>query len=183
MYSYKDIGFRPIDESDLEKLRVFHNHNETNLFLGRAELFSSLDQIQWWRMMSVSRTNRTYCIIKDTYDNIIGVLRTNNIDHINKNCEIGIDLIPECRNKGYGYKSYKMILEYLFNHCGMYMVYLRYIAFNEKAGRLYESLGFIKTGIFPEYIFRNGKYWDYILMCMTVQQYNEFHGREEERRK
>ena len=178
MYLYEDIGFRPVDESDLEKLRIFHNKNETTLFLGRAELFSSLDQLQWWKMMSVSQSNRTYCIIKDTYENIIGVLRTNNIDHINKNCEIGIDLFPEYRNKGYGYKSYQMILEYLFNHVGMHTAYLRYVAFNEKAGRLYDKLGFIKTGLFPEYIFRRGKFWDYILMCMTVERYRELYIRK-----
>ncbi len=166
MYRYEDIGFRPIDEADLEKLRIFHNENETMLFLGRAEIFTSHDQLQWWKMMSGSPTNRTYC-------DIIGVLRTNNIDHVNKNCEIGIDLLPECRGKGDGYKSYGMALEYLFDHLGMHTVYLRYIAFNEKAGKLYEKLGFVRTGLFPGYIFRYRKFWDYILMCMTVEQYQE----------
>ena len=175
MYHYEDIGFRPIDESDLEKLRIFHNENETMLFLGRAELFSSLDQLQWWKMMSSSPTNRTYCIIKDSYKNVIGVLRNNNIDHINKNCEVGIDLLPEFRGKGHGYKSYKTALEYLFDHLGMHTVYLRYIAFNEKAGKLYEKLGFRRTGVFPEYLFRYGNFYDYILMCMTVAQYTELY--------
>ena len=175
MYRYEHIGFRAIDEADLEKLRIFHNESETVLFLGRAEIFTSLEQRQWWNMMSCSATNRTFCIIKDSYKDIIGVLRTNNIDHINKNCEIGIDLLPEFRAKGDGYKSYKMALEYLFDHFGMHTVYLRYIAFNEKAGKLYEKLGFLRTGLFPEYIFRYGKYWDYILMSMTVEQYKELY--------
>lgn len=177
MYRYEDIGFRSIDEGDLEKLRIFHNEKETMLFLGRAELFSSLDQLQWWKMMSVSSTNRTYCIFKDSYEKIIGVLRINNVDHLNKNCEIGVDLFPEFRGKGDAYKSYKMVLEYLFCHSGMHTVYLRYIAFNDKAGKLYNKLGFLKTGLFSEYIFRHGKFWDYILMCMTVEQYMDLYKR------
>ena len=173
MYRYEDIGFRAIDEVDLEKLRIFHNENETMLFLGRVEIFSSPDQLQWWKMMSCSPTNRTYCIIKESYKQVIGVFRNNNIDHINKNCEIGIDLLPEFRGKGDGYKSYKMALEYLFDHMGMHTVYLRYIAFNDKAGKLYEKLGFMEAGLYPEFIFRYGKFCDYILMCMTFEQYKE----------
>jgi RimJ/RimL family protein N-acetyltransferase len=178
MYRYEDIGFRAIDEADLEKLRVFHNESETMLFLGRAEIFSSLEQLQWWKTMSCSTTNRTYCIVKNLHTHVIGALRTNNIDHINKNCEIGIDLLPEFRGKGEGHKSYRMGLEYLFDHLGMHMVYLRYIAFNERAGNLYEKLGFVRTGLFPEYIFRYGKFWDYILMSMTLERYKALYKHE-----
>jgi RimJ/RimL family protein N-acetyltransferase len=175
MYKYENIGFRPIDEKDLERLRCFHNSNDTTLFLGKAELFSSVEQLKWWESMSLSYHNRSYCIVKDTYENIIGMFRNNNIDHINKNCEIGIDLLPEFRSKGYGYLSYRMVLEYLFLHVGMNSIYLRFIAFNENAQALYEKLGFEKTGFFPEFIFRHGKYWDYVLMSMTAKKFKELY--------
>ena len=180
MYRYDNIGFRPVDKTDLEKLRVFHNNADTNLYLGKVELFSQSEQIAWWESMSKSSTNRTYCIVSETYENIIGVMRTNSIDHVNKNVEIGVDIFPEYRDKGNAKKSYKMILEFLFNHSAMHTIYLRYISFNNAAEKLYESIGFKRTGLFPEYIFRKGKYYDYILMSMTVGDYRKIYGAKEE---
>jgi RimJ/RimL family protein N-acetyltransferase len=57
----------------------------------------------------------------------------------------------------------------------MNTIYLRFIAFNENAKTLYEKLGFVKTGFFPEFIFRHGRYWDYILMSMTTKQFKELY--------
>jgi len=172
MYHFENIGFRPIEEDDLYVLKNNHNYNDILLFLGHAELFSMTDQESWWATLVNNPKTKAYCIVKNPLSQeTIGIFRQTNIDHINKNCEIGIDIFLDCRGQGYGYKSYRMVLEYLFQHMGMNCVYLRYIDFNERAKRLYDKLGFKETGRFPEFIYRHGKYWDYVLMCMTRRQY------------
>ena len=84
---------------------------------------------------------------------------------------IGLDIVPTLRRRGYGRASYRMLLEYLFLHFNMHMVYLRVGEFNGQAKALYERLGFVEGGAFKEYLYRHGRYWDYILMCMTKEQY------------
>ena len=69
--------------------------------------------------------------------------------------------------------SYQGLLSYLFNHYNMNMVYLRYIPTNITAANLYTSLGFKETGYLKDFIYRDGKYMDYKIMCLSKSEYQE----------
>lgn len=99
-------------------------------------------------------------------------MRIQDIHFDNKHCEIGIDITSEVQRQGFATKCYKMILEYLFMHKNMHMVYLRFCDYNKKARTLYEKIGFKYSGKYPEYIYRYGKYWDYIIMYMIEKDYS-----------
>ena len=103
MYQYEDIGFRPVDEQDLEIIRKNRNESSTLLNLGTADLVSCEQQKAWWSGVSISRYQQWHCIIKDNYASMIGVLRFQNIDHVNRTVEVGADIFPEFRSKGYGH--------------------------------------------------------------------------------
>lgn len=171
MFVYQNVGFRPIDAGDLETLRALHNDMETLLQLGTVEMVSSEQQAEWWRNLSGNRTDGRFSIVDVASGAVIGMLRVQNIDAVNAHCEIGLDIVPAHRGKGYGTASYRMILEYLFMHYNMHMVFLRVAEFNERARKLYDRLGFTETGRYKEYLYRHGRYWDYILMTMTREQY------------
>ena len=167
MYKYQDIGFRPIEKKDLEALRKLHNDMSTALQMGTVDFYSDEDQLKWWESGVSNERNKRFAIVLNETDEVIGRLRILNIDNINSNCEIGLDIVPELRGKGYGKKSYEMVLDFLFNQWNMHLVYLKVADFNPTAKKLYESIGFEYTGKFPEYLYRNGKYWDYLLMSIV----------------
>lgn len=171
MYKFEDIGFRPIDESDLDIIRKNRNDSDTLLNLGCIDLVNSEQQKAWWLSISRSKTNQWHCITYKKYENTIGVLRFQNIDYINKSIEIGADIFSEYRGKGFGEKTYKMALEYLFYHFNMNCVYLKVAEFNRKAITLYQKIGFQKTGCIPKSIYRKGKYWDNNIMALTADKY------------
>ena len=124
-------------------------------------------------MLNITQKNKNFTIVTTESENILGVIRIYNIDPVNSNCEIGVDIVKFYRNKGYGTKSYNMVLKYLFEHLNINMAYLKVIENNEAAIPLYEKIGFIKTGYFKDYMYRYGKYWNYNIMCITK---NEFYG-------
>ena len=64
-----------------------------------------------------------------------------------------------------------MILEYLFMHFNMHMVYLRVGEFNIQAENLYKNIGFLETGRYREYMYRHGRHWDYIIYTMLKSDY------------
>ena len=171
MITFKDIGFRPIDREDLEIIRKMHNDPQILLFLGDVTLVNSTQQLAWWEHMSAGRKNLQFCICYQRPDKVIGVWRLQNFDQNNRVCEVGVDIFPAYQHKSYGAKAYRMILCYLFEHYNLHMVYLRAAAFNTKAISLYEKIGFKETGRITESIYRHGKYWDNILMCMTKDEY------------
>jgi RimJ/RimL family protein N-acetyltransferase len=171
MYIRGNIGFRPIEESDLEILRALHNEMSTLLQLGNIDLASRSEQLAWWKSLANSPRAKRYTLVDVEKDRIIGLLRVLNIEEGNRNCEVGLDIVPDLRGHGYGKASYETALEYIFQHWNMHMVYLKVGDFNDRARSLYKSLGFEDTGHFKEYLYRHGRYWDYLVMCMTRDAY------------
>ncbi len=178
MYRYKDLAFRAIEREDLEPLRLLHNEMDTFANLASIDLVDEPGQEEWWRNLHKNKKDKRYVIVSaHDRSEIIGRLRIQNIDELNRNCEIGLDIVPQMRGKGYGQMACEMALHFLFNHYHMNLVYLRYVDYNTATFKLNSNLGFKETGRFPQYFFRYGKYWDYVLMSMTADEYFERYGR------
>lgn len=172
MYRYEDLAFRIIEQKDLEILRNLHNDDSTFLNLLNIELVDEEGQIEWWKNLHLKKDEKRYVIcLSGEPDTLIGRLRIQHINHNHNNCEIGLDIFPQYRNQGYGTRSYKMILEFLFLHFNMNMVYLKVGDFNPAAIKLYTKIGFRETGRLPEYFYRHGKYHDYIIMSIVKKEY------------
>ncbi len=174
MYKYKDIAFRVIEKEDLDILRKLHNNPTTWENLLNIDFIDEEDQLEWWKSLHKKKNDKRYviCFAENTKE-IIGRLRIQNINWKHHNCEVGLDILPKYRGKGYGKKSYKMLLEFSFNHFNMNMVYLKVADFNPNAKSLYEKVGFKETGRLPKFYYRHGKYWDYIIMSITKDEFKE----------
>lgn len=172
MYIYQDIAFRVIEKEDLEILRKLHNDPSTYLNLLNIDFIDEEGQIEWWKNLHKKKDDKRYVIcFAGKPEQIIGRLRIQNINYAHNNCEVGLDIMPEYRSKGFGIKSYEMLLEFLFKHLNMNMVYLKVADFNPNAKKLYEKVGFKETGRLPQFYFRHEKYWDYIIMAITFENY------------
>lgn len=172
MFIYEDIAFRVIEKDDLEILRRLHNDPTTWINLYNINFVDEEDQIEWWKNLNKKKNDKRYVIcFAENPKEIIGRLRIQNINWNHNNCEVGLDILPEYRGKCYGKKSYEMLLNFLFNHYNMHMVYLKVADFNPNAKKLYEKIGFKVTGFLPEYFYRKGKYWNYIIMSLTKEEY------------
>lgn len=102
-----------------------------------------------------------------------GIVRVDNIDDTNRNCYVGIDIVEEFRGLGFARASYKWLLTYLFNHRNMNAIYAEVLSYNEISSGLLRTLGFSDTGFFPQKVFRDGKYWDYLLLSLTRDKFQE----------
>ncbi len=172
MYIYQDIAFRVIEKEDLEILRKLHNDPSTYVNLLNIDLVDEERQIEWWKNLHKKTDDKRYVIcFADKPEEIIGRLRIQNINYLHHNCEVGLDIMPEYRGKGFGLKSYRMLLEFLFKHLNMNVVYLKVADFNPNAKKLYEKVGFKETGRLPQFYYRHSRYWDYIIMSLKKEEY------------
>ena len=177
MYICDDIAFRIIEKRDLGALRKLNNDPDTYPNLLSMSLVDEESQVLWWKSLCNSSKDKHYVICK-AYDpeELIGRLRYQHIDHLHKNSEVGLDIFPEYRSKGLGKKCYKLALQYLFEQLNMHLVYLRVASFNDIAISLYKKCGFIETGVYPEFFYRNGLYHDFIVMSMLRDTYQKIYG-------
>ena len=67
-------------------------------------------------------------------------------------------------SKGYGSEAMRIIARYAFEELGLNRISLNVFAYNERAIRSYEKVGFKVEGRVREAVHRDGKRWDVIFM-------------------
>ena len=169
-----EIYLRMFEKEDLpfiHKLRA----DEANFALTlRVKDFVSLDDSKAWLEHKMRKTeNYKYFAIclKDT-NKVIGFISLNNIDLINRNAECGgLVIAEEYASQGVGQLTSNLILDYVYGHLGLNLLYLYIQEDNISSQKLGEKLGFKRTGYIPEFSYKNYKYHNVYIYALTRQEY------------
>ncbi len=102
----------------------------------------------------------------------IGTVSLRNLDFKNRNAELAI-LIgePENRGQGLGGEVLSALLDYAFGELGLYRVYLRVLAYNEPAIRLYRRLGFRGEGRLRAQVWREDTWHDVLVFGLLRDEW------------
>ncbi len=101
--------------------------------------------------------------IKD--DSLIGFVSLHSIEWNNQTALMSIGIgEPDYWGKGYGLDAMRLILRYAFYELNLHRVGLHVSAYNTRAIRLYEKVGFKHEGSIRDFIFRDGQRYDDIFM-------------------
>lgn len=180
MFWHKDIGFRPIEKRDLESVRQLRNEPSTYLYLSDVTQITPEMQEKWFESISKSKDKAYFSIFKEEKDfpisyegDFLGIIRMDQIDHINRSIRVGCDIVPKERGKGYGTKAFEAVLKFCFGHMGMHRLWLLTLENNKVAKKLYKNAGFQEEGRFRESIWRDGKWNDCIVMSILEDEYRK----------
>jgi RimJ/RimL family protein N-acetyltransferase len=112
-----------------------------------------------------SRT-RVVLAIEDKSDGaLVGFVYLNNIDWFARNAEFGILIGERSRHgKGLAREALSLIADYAFESLNLHKLYLRVVAFNKRALRLYRAFGFADEGVQRQQAYLRGRYYDVVLM-------------------
>ncbi len=98
-------------------------------------------------------------------DVLIGTTGLHRIDARDRKAIYGIVIGDKSAwGKGYGTEVTGLMLEYAFLTLNMNRVALEVIEFNERGIRCYEKVGFSREGVLRHDAYREGRYWDTIVM-------------------
>jgi RimJ/RimL family protein N-acetyltransferase len=78
---------------------------------------------------------------------------------------------PSAWNKGYGTEAAHLILAYAFDVLNLNSVQLGVNADNTRAVRSYEKVGFVREGVRRQFVYRNGRYYDSVMMSVLRDEY------------
>lgn len=90
----------------------------------------------------------------------VGAAEIVNIRWYNHKGELRFWLVPQARGKGLATRALKMIMELAFNTLNFHRLEAEVYAFNTKAIRLMQKLGFQKEGVLREAKYFSGSYHD-----------------------
>lgn len=170
MFIFEDVGFRQLEEDDIEFARQLRNDPDTWPYLTISTHFISKHQQQEW---FEKHGDRYFLAFQDDYP--VGIIRTDEVDIINRSIRIGLDIDPEYRKQGLGHKLYRALFEYYFKHVGMHKLWLCVLEDNERALSLYHKLGMLEDGRMRQHVWRDGRWKDYIIMSILDSEYLYLH--------
>ena len=120
------VDLRPLTENDLPFLLEVRNDKSTRQFLENDSMFTLKESLKWFR----DNQPKWFVIKMDTTS--VGYIRTNGD-------EVGCDIHPNFRKKGYAKMAYELYLQDK-NYASLWVFEDNF------AVKLYEKLGFTPTG-------------------------------------
>ncbi len=138
--AFMESGWRPMGESELEALYK----------------------------QSVEQTDTVAFVIEDRKDgHAVGICGLYLIQWICRRAEFRILIGDDgARGRGLGTEAARLILEYAMLKLNLETVYLGVNVENAGAVRSYEKAGFVREGIRRRIVYRNGRYYDVLMMSV-----------------
>ena len=159
-----DLTFRPLSYEDLQFLNEVRNEC-CGEYLHNPRQHTLEETYEWF-----FKTNPLFFIILLDGERI-GYFRTSNHSKENKNIYLGADLHKDFRGKGLALQSYREFIPFLVKEYDLHKISLEALETNQKAIKLYETVGFIHEGVKRDEIFKNGKWVDSIMMSILVNDW------------
>ena len=169
------IYLSPVSVEDAEKYTRWLNDFETTDYTGRSgQIYTIENERKWLEEGTLNKENQIFGIIDLKNDNLLGNCGLHKINPINRTAVLGIFIgEKEERNKGYGTETIKLLLDYGFNYLNLHEIQLEVMAFNKRAIKCYEKVGFKEYGRRRECEYINGKYYDVINMDILKSEFKE----------
>lgn len=105
-------------------------------------------------------------------DKAIGFVGLDGISWHNGNSWVGIGIGErDYWSQGYGSDAMRIIARYAFEELGLHRLTLNVFAYNTRAIRAYEKIGFKVEGLVREALHREGKRWDMIFMGLLREEW------------
>ena len=140
-----DIKIKKFEKNDLKNFKNFSPYDDI-LLTDYNLCFLKESEIKKWEKKIKSKKNYYFAVFLNEI--MIGYIGISRISFLNSNYELSLSLDEKYCSKGYGFKSLRLFLEYYFENFDKYSIWLNVNAFNQRAIKLYEKIGFEKISEF-----------------------------------
>lgn len=151
-------------------------HDPGNSYGVQPALLLTHEQEIDWLSANVKPNGAFFTVYEKRTETPVGTVSLISMDPVNRHAELGIVIGEKgYKFKGLGRESIMLVLDYGFNILNMECIYLRVHAYNAKAIGLYESIGFVRTGVRRHACYVAGRYYDDILMDFLKEEFKGKH--------
>ncbi|MBI4233518.1 MAG: GNAT family N-acetyltransferase [Chloroflexi bacterium] len=171
MLKGKRVTLRAVEQGDLATFHLWMNDWEVKRFLAHIYPLSMDEEAEWYEAIQERKDERHFAI-EDEAGELIGVVGLRRISPENRSAELGIAL-GERRvwGQGYGTAAVRAMLDFAFKQMNLHMVWLQTYEFNERAQASFRRCGFREDGRLRQGVFRDGRYWDVVLMSVLREEF------------
>ena len=170
MYYGEKVCLRAYREEDIPKATSFVNDEELKkLLVTNVPFPMTLWEEEEWVKSQKSSQNGSYNFAIEDIETkkYIGGCGIQEVNWLSRVATVGIMIgDKEYWGKGYGTDAMKVLMDFIFNKMNIRKIRLSTFSFNMRARKSYEKCGFEVEGILKDEIFKDGKYYDEIIMSV-----------------
>ncbi|HOH96864.1 MAG TPA: GNAT family protein [Candidatus Cloacimonadota bacterium] len=161
----------PISLDDLEKYTEWVNDLEIGQFVLFASQVFDMDK-ERETLINLMKKDLIFAIVEKDTNKAIGNCGLHMIDEVHRRATFGIFIGEKTYwNQNIGTEATALILDYGFNIMNLNNITLDVVAFNKRAIRSYEKVGFKYVGKRREYVFMAGQYHDVLIYDILASEF------------
>lgn len=157
------MNFVNLTQKQKDTVRRWRNHENVRKWMYQDHTISPEEHTKFVEILKVDDRN-FYWLVKKNKDEYIGVVSLNAVDLRNKNARLGIYSNPDCKSSKPGYILIECLKKLAFDIVHLHTLTLEVIDNNQRAIDFYKKSGFSNEGKLREYVFKNGNWYDVIVM-------------------
>ena len=170
----RTIYLRPAEREDVPLFVRWLSDDRTTRFLALRSPIGQAMEERWFDQVLEhhGRDQWFFVICRLEDDRPVGSLDLHELDQINGSAGIGIQIgDPADTSRGYGSDALAALLDFGFGELRLVRMWLDVYDFNERAGHVYERLGFVREATFRRALFRGGQYHDVHRLAILAEEW------------
>lgn len=158
------VNFINISEKENEMIRNWRNSEGVRKWMYSDHVISKEEHLKFIEKLKQDKKNFYWLMKFKGKEDYYGVIYLNKVDLENRNAYLGIYSNQDGKTKRAGGLLLGALKKFAFNIINLHTLKLEVIEDNERAIKFYKKSGFNEEGRLKEFIFRNGKWHDVIVM-------------------
>lgn len=127
--------------------------------------------MSWYQHAASDQNRRDFVLYRD--EQSLGFSGIVSINHLNRNAELYIFMIPGTYGQGHGKELLKLTLAYAKYELNLRKIFLYVTDNNDRAIKFYESVGFQKEGTLKNHSWHRGEYVDRHIYSFFLEEMDE----------
>lgn len=159
------INFVNLNKEEKEMVRRWRNNKNIRRWMYDGHIISLKEHSRFIESLKNDNKN-SYWLIKNGRGESVGTVSLNRINFKNRNAYLGIYVNPEISQSGTGRLLIALLKKIAFGIFKLHTLKLEVIADNKRAVDFYSREGFSKEGELRDFVFKNGRWIDVVVMGM-----------------
>ncbi|MFX0033802.1 MAG: GNAT family N-acetyltransferase [Candidatus Hodarchaeota archaeon] len=172
MFESERLKLAPLKREYIESFLKWLNDPEITQYLtGYRPLTQDMEE-DWFDNLKKRENAIIFSILLKDNQKLIGNCGIEDIHWVNRSATCGLFIgDKENQGKGYGPEALRLLLDYGFSTLNLNRIDLKVYEFNTRAIKCYKKVGFIEEGRKRQATFKNGKYYDDIVMSILHEEW------------
>jgi RimJ/RimL family protein N-acetyltransferase len=168
------VFLRPFSKRDLPHIQRWSADAELRKLIGEVAPMSEAEAEKFYKELRADKDRVWFVIVLKRNGRVIGEAGLLRMFRPWRNTDMTIIIgEKDAWGKGYGTEAGHLLLDYAFNQLGFHRISIGVVAFNKRALRFWENLGFKKEGVERDEYFYDNKYSDGIMMSILENEFRK----------